>query len=100
MAGEALRVEVAYARADRQFVVAVEVGAGATLADAIAASGLLGRCPEIDLQTNRVGVFGKLAKLDRVLRDGDRVEIYRPLIGDPKEIRRQLAAEGKTMGRG
>jgi uncharacterized protein len=100
MAREALRVEVAYARADRQFVVAVELDAGATLADAVNASGLLERCPEINLETNRVGVFGKLAKLDRVLRDGDRVEIYRPLIGDPKEIRRQLAAEGKTMGRG
>lgn len=97
---EALRVEVAYARADRQFVIPLEVTAGATLADAVAESGILAQCPEIDLEKNRVGVFGKLAKLDRVLRDGDRVEIYRPLIGDPKEIRRQLAAEGKTMGRG
>lgn len=97
---ETLRVEVAYARVDRQFVIPVEVDAGATLADAVAASGILARCPEIDLEKNRVGVFGKLAKLDRRLRDGDRIEIYRPLIGDPKEIRRQLAAEGKTMGRG
>lgn len=94
-----LAVEVAYARADRQFVLPVVVPAGATLADAIDASGILSRCPEIDLRVNRVGVFGKLAKLDRELADGDRVEIYRPLIGDPKEIRRQLAAEGKTMGR-
>ncbi len=97
---ETLRVEVAYARADRQFVIPVEVDAGATLVDAVNASGILERCPEINLETNRVGVFGKLAKLDRIVRDGDRVEIYRPLIGDPKEIRRQLAAEGKTMGRG
>ena len=51
------------------------------------------------LDRQRVGVFGKLAPLDRALSDGDRVEIYRPLVGDPKEIRRQLAAEGKTMGR-
>ncbi len=97
---ETLRVEVAYARADRQFVIPVELDPGATLVDAVAASGILARCPEIDLEKNRVGVFGKLAKLDRIVRDGDRIEIYRPLIGDPKEIRRQLAAEGKTMGRG
>ncbi|MEX0899084.1 MAG: RnfH family protein [Gammaproteobacteria bacterium] len=96
---ETLRVEVAYARADRQFVIAVELDLDATLADAVAASGILERCPEIDLEKSRVGVFGKLATLDRPLRNGDRVEIYRPLIGDPKEIRRRLAAEGKTMGR-
>ena len=96
---EPLHVEVAYARADRQFVIPLELPAGATLADAIHASGLLASCPEIDLDRQRVGVFGKLAPLDRALSDGDRVEIYRPLVGDPKEIRRQLAAEGKTMGR-
>lgn len=94
-----IAVEVAYALPDRQFVLPVTVPTGATLADAIDASGILARCPDIDLQKNRVGVFGKLAKLDRVLADGDRVEIYRPLVGDPKEIRRQLAAEGKTMGK-
>ena len=96
---EPLHVEVAYARADRQFVIPLELPAGATLADAIHASGLLASCPEIDLDKHRVGVFGKLAPLDRALREGDRAEIYRPLVGDPKEIRRQLAAEGKTMGR-
>ena len=94
-----IHVEVAYARAERQFVIPVELPAGATLVDAVQASSIMTQCPEIDLEKQRVGVFGKLARLDRVLVDGDRVEIYRPLIGDPKEIRRQLAAEGKTMGR-
>ena len=100
MAGsEPLRVEVAYARADRQIVIPLSVPAGATLGDAIRESGITAVFPEIDLAQQRVGVFGKLAPLDRALVDGDRVEIYRPLVGDPKEIRRQLAAEGKTMGR-
>jgi uncharacterized protein len=96
---DTIHVEVAYARADRQFVIPVEVPAGTTLAQAVDASGIAALCPEIDVRNNKVGVFGKLAAPDRALVDGDRVEIYRPLIGDPKEIRRQLAAEGRTMGR-
>lgn len=92
-------VEVAYARADRQVVLTVEGGVGTTVEEAIRRSRILEQFPEIDLAVNRVGVFGKLVRLDRRLNAGDRVEIYRPLIGDPKEIRRQLAAEGKTMGK-
>lgn len=95
-----LAVEVVYACPDRQPVIALSVAPGTTLEQAVRASGILESFPEIDLGVNRVGVFGKLAKLDRVLADGDRVEIYRPLVGDPKEIRRQLAAEGRTMGKG
>lgn len=96
---ERIAVEVVFARPDRQPVLLVEVPAGSTVEQAIRASGVLTRFPEIDLERNRVGVFGKLTRLDRVVAAGDRVEIYRPLIGDPKEIRRQLAAEGKTMGK-
>ncbi len=96
---ERIAVEVVFARPDRQPVLLVEVPAGSTVEQAIRASGVLTRFPEIDLARNRVGVFGKLTRLDRVVAAGDRVEIYRPLIGDPKEIRRQLAAEGKTMGK-
>lgn len=96
---DALAVEVAYGRADRQWVIALDVPLGTTVEQAVRLSGLLDACPEIDLAQARVGVFGKLAKPDRVLADGDRVEVYRPLLGDPKEIRRRLAAEGKTMGR-
>ena len=58
------------------------------------------RFPEIDLAVNKIGVFGKVVKLDRVLETGDRVEIYRPLIADPKEARKKRAAEGKVMRKG
>lgn len=96
---ERIAVEVVYARPDRQPVLLVEVPAGSTVEHTIRASGVLTRFPEIDLDRNRVGVFGKLTRLDRVVAAGDRVEIYRSLIGDPKEIRRELAAQGKTMGK-
>ena len=86
-----LDIEVCFASAERQVMVAVKVASGATVADAIALSKVLSKFPEINLEKNRVGVFGKLAKLAAVLRDGDRVEIYRPLIADPKEARRKRA---------
>ena len=63
-------------------------------------SGILKKFDEIDLNFNQVGIFGKLTTLDMILRDKDRVEIYRPLIADPKEIRRKRAAEGKEMKKG
>lgn len=62
--------------------------------------GLLQKYPEIDLAKNKIGVFAKLSKLDALLQDHDRVEIYRPLIADPKEVRRQRAAAGKVMKKG
>lgn len=96
---ESIRVEVIYATPSRQPVYALAVAPGATLEQAIRASGVMRDFPEIDLQKNRVGIFGKLAQGDRLLQDGDRVEIYRALIGDPKEIRRRRAAEGRTMGK-
>jgi putative ubiquitin-RnfH superfamily antitoxin RatB of RatAB toxin-antitoxin module len=73
---------------------------GATVQQAIEASGLLQKFPEIDLTKNKLGIYAKLAKPDTVLRDRDRVEIYRPLIADPKEVRKQRAAEGKVMKKG
>lgn len=95
-----IQVEVAYALPGEQVLLALEVDQGATLEQAIRRSGILERFPDIDLTVNKVGVFGKLAKLDAPLHAGDRVEIYRPLIADPKEIRKQRAAEGKRMKRG
>ncbi len=95
-----IKVEVAYALAHVQTLLNVEVPPGTTLADAIKASGMLEKHPEIDLASNKVGIFGKLSKLDAVLRDRDRVEIYRPLIADPKEVRRKRAEEGKVMKKG
>jgi putative ubiquitin-RnfH superfamily antitoxin RatB of RatAB toxin-antitoxin module len=95
-----IKVEVCYALADAQDLVALELEAGASVLQAIRASGLLVRYPEINLDANKVGVFAKLVKLDAEVRDRDRVEIYRPLIADPKEVRRQRAAEGKAMKKG
>ena len=100
MADEIFTVEVVYALAQRQEVQRVKLPAGSTLQQALEASGLLAKYPEIDLKKNKFGVFAKLSKLDTVLRDRDRVEIYRPLIADPKEVRKQRAAEGKVMKKG
>jgi len=95
-----IHVEVVYALAHHQKVVSLNISEGATVKDAIERSGLLTEFPEIDLGKNKLGIWNKLAKPDAVLRDKDRVEIYRPLIADPKEVRRQRAAEGKVMKKG
>jgi uncharacterized protein len=86
-----LAVEVAYARAPVPLVIALEVPTGATVREAIAASGVLERCPEIDLARCGVGVFGRTRGLDEPVAAGERVEIYRPLPQDPKERRRRHA---------
>ena len=88
---ETIEVEVAYAHSEVQVIIPVEVPEGSTAEGAILASRVLERFRDIDLSKNKIGVFGKLAGLDTVLRAGDRVEIYRPLIADPKEARRQRA---------
>lgn len=97
---EVLNVEVVYALPNKQEIIAQKLPAGTTVRQAIDASGLLLKYPEIDLAKNKLGVFAKLAKPDAVLRDQDRVEIYRPLIADPKEVRKQRAADGKVMKKG
>ncbi len=97
---ELLNLEVCYALADTQLLVKVKLAEGATLQQALEASGILAKYPEIDLKKNKFGIFAKLSKLDTILRDRDRVEIYRPLIADPKEVRKQRAAEGKVMKKG
>lgn len=95
-----IKIEVLYALPHEQTLLTVDVPQGITLADAVKISGILEKYPEIDLATNKVGLFGKLSKQDVVLRDKDRVEIYRPLIADPKEVRRKRAEEGKVMKKG
>jgi hypothetical protein len=92
---ETIQVEVAYARPDEQCIVPLRVRKDATLEEAIRLSGILETFPEVDLTRNKVGIFGKLASLDKPLRAGDRVEIYRPLTADPKEVRRLRAAQEK-----
>ncbi len=95
-----IKVEVAFARPDCQLILEVETTTDATIESIIKTSGILEKFPEIDLAENKVGVFGKLTKLTNTLRDGDRIEIYRKLIADPKAVRRQRAAEGKKMKKG
>jgi len=95
-----IKVEVLYALPHEQTLLNVEVPQDTVVEDAIKISGMLEKYPEIDIASNRVGIFSKLSKLDTVLRDRDRVEIYRPLIADPKEVRRKRAEEGKVMKKG
>ncbi len=97
---ETLTIEVAYALPHKQELVQLKLPAGCTVMQAIEASGLGQKYPEIDLAKNKVGIFGKLTKPDTPLRDRDRVEIYRPLSADPKEVRRKRAEEGKAMKKG
>lgn len=97
---EQMRVEVVYALPNKQDIVVIGLDEGATVLQAIERSGLLEKYPEIDLSKNKLGVFAKLVKLETVLRHRDRVEIYRPLIADPKAVRKQRAAEGKVMKKG
>lgn len=97
---ESISVEVIYALPEKAERVPLSLAAGSTVLQAIEFSGLLQKCPEIDLAKSKVGIYAKLVKLDQPLRDLDRVEIYRPLIADPKEVRRQRAAEGKVMKKG
>ena len=93
-------IEVAYALPKKQLIIPIKVKLGTTAQEAIQLSGIIKKFPEIDLSVNQIGIFGKLTQLDHVMRERDRIEIYRPLIADPKEIRRQRAAEGKVMKKG
>lgn len=95
-----ITVEVVYALPAQQPLLRAQLAEGATVEDAIRASGVLEAFPEIDLARNKVGIFSKLVKLDEIVRDRDRVEIYRPLIADPKEVRRKRAEEGKVTKKG
>ena len=84
-------VEVAYALPQKQYLQRVTLEEGATVEQAILASGILTLRDDIDLTKNKVGIYSRPVKLQDVVQDGDRVEIYRPLIADPKELRRQRA---------
>jgi len=97
---DSINVEVVYALPQRQEIIRLRLPAGSTIQQAVAASGLLQSHPEIEVAGAKLGIFGKLSKPDTALRDLDRVEIYRPLIADPKEVRKQRAAEGKAMKKG
>ncbi len=84
-----MNVGICYAEADRQVWLRLETPEGSTVEQAIRHSGILKRFPEIDLQIQKIGIFGKLVKLDAQVKEGDRIEIYRPIIADPKTVRRR-----------
>jgi uncharacterized protein len=86
-----VEIEVAYAGLETQLIIELQVEDGTTVELAIRQSGILQKFPEIDLRVNKVGIFGKRVLLQHPLRAGDRIEIYRPLIADPKLVRRQRA---------
>jgi len=88
---EKIVVEVAYASPTEQLILTVDADPGITIEEAVKASGMLDKFPEIDLAVNKVGIFSKAAKLDQKMDAGDRVEIYRPLIADPKAARKKKA---------
>ena len=87
-----MKIGIAYALPQRQAWFDVEVPEGATVQDAINKSGILKQFPDINLETQKVGIYAKLSKLDAVLVDGDRVEIYRPITCDPKTVPRKAKA--------
>lgn len=97
---EPINIEVVYALPKEQVLLKQSVPTGTTVVEGVRLCGILGKYPEIDLNAHKLGIFGKLVKADTVLRDQDRIEIYRPLLADPKEVRRKRAEEGKVMKKG
>jgi putative ubiquitin-RnfH superfamily antitoxin RatB of RatAB toxin-antitoxin module len=100
MSAEKLHIELVYALPHEQTLLKFEVPVGTTIAQGVKLSGILNKHSEIDPVKSKFGIFGKLSKADTVLREMDRIEIYRPLIADPKEVRRKRAEEGKVMKKG
>ncbi len=94
-----LNTEVAYALPGKQSIIEVAIAEGSTVQEVIEASKITEQYPEIDLSTAKVGIWSKVVKLNETVRDGDRVEIYRPLIADPKEVRKKRAERAKQEGR-
>ncbi len=99
-ADKQIKIEVAYATPESQLIMVVNITPETTVEEAVKASGIMEKFPEIDLTVNKVGIFGKLTKLTATLTEGDRIEIYRKLIADPKAVRKKRAEEGKKMKKG
>ena len=93
-----MRIEVVYALSDQQELIELSVDAGTSVETAIRLSGITERFAGLDVSACTVGVWGRVVAPATILKDGDRVEIYRPLELDPREARRRLARQGKTMG--
>ncbi|EMR12867.1 hypothetical protein MPL1_07857 [Methylophaga lonarensis MPL] len=92
-----ITVEVAYATPEEQVILSLDVPPDTLVEDVVKRSGILARFPQIDLASDKVGIFGKICKLNSTLNHKDRIEIYRPLIADPKESRRQKAEMEKKQ---
>ncbi|MDP8078664.1 RnfH family protein [Phocoenobacter skyensis] len=90
---EAINIEILYAYPEHYFLKKIELKLPLTIEQVILQSGVLSKYPEIDLKVNKVGIFSRPAKLNDLVNDGDRIEIYRPLLADPKEIRRKRAEQ-------
>lgn len=99
MAEKMLSLEVAYALPDKQALIAFSVIEGSSVEQAIEASGVLQQFPEIDLVKLKVGIWNRTCRLTDLPKTGDRIEIYRPLIADPKQVRRLRAERAKAEGR-
>ncbi len=95
-----IQIEVVYAKQEQQALLKLMVEEGTTAQQAVEQSGILQQFPEIDPTQLKLGIFSKAIKSDTVLRERDRVEIYRPLIADPKAVRRSRAEAGKVMKKG
>lgn len=91
-----IKVEVIYAEAEQQCLQSLTVEQHCNVADAIQQSGLLQKFPQIDLAVNKVGIFSRLVTLDTIVQEGDRIEIYRSLLVDPKQARRLRAQKQKV----
>lgn len=94
--GDLIHIEVAYAELDEQLLLSLNVPEGTTVEQAIEQSGILAKLPQLNIDSSSVGIFGRVTKKTQKLNAGDRVEIYRPLIADPKVVRRERAAQKKA----
>lgn len=97
-APESVFVEVVYGTPSRQSVITVSLPAGSTVADAIAQCGMERQFPDMEIDPGRIGIYGRKVPMDQPLKPGDRVEIYRPLLADPKDVRRARAEAQKNSG--
>jgi putative ubiquitin-RnfH superfamily antitoxin RatB of RatAB toxin-antitoxin module len=93
MVEKLITIEVAYAKPEQQVIISLEMPEDTTVEQTIKASGILEQFPEIDTSDLKVGIFGNVCKLERLIREGDRIEVYRPLIHDPKDARRERASK-------
>lgn len=100
MSGQSILIEIAYATPERQIIIEQEVPDGTSPREAVELSSIDSYFPEIDKKKCDIGIFSKAIRPGQVLENGDRIEIYRPLLADPKEVRKRRAAEGKRMKKG